>query len=809
MYKLYLDRNDDVTPLEAENELLSLRAAEEGIVLLENDGTLPLAPGPVALFGAGAARTVIGGTGSGEVNCRRTVSVMEGLLREGFSVTTQDWIRRYEDDYRAGEEAYRREFRRRLLHPSPDIIINIMKDSYRPPAGPEITGEDLSGGGDAAVYVLSRLSGEGGDQKPERGDMTLVPREREHLQRITAHFKKVVLVLNVGGIFDLSFLEQMPGIGAVVLLGQAGPLGGAALAKILKGEISPSGHLTDTWADRLEEYPSRKLGQRYGKVDIYKEDIFVGYRYFDSFGVPVRYSFGHGLSYTEFTVSNAPVKVSDEIRVRFLVKNTGSRFSGAAVLQIYAGLPEGRLIKERRRLLAFSKTRDLAPGEEVTLSFSIPYECLASYDEKKHAFVLEKGAYPLYAGESLDAAKPFAVLEMPEEYVLSRHGEFFEDAHPIEIPVPPKAAFDETGLPAARIQAGKIPVRTFPGKRKFRLSRKEKEILASLSLKELLSLCTGNGMGAPKDGTVVPGAAGYAADGLGNKGVSAAAMADGPAGLRLERRVAVKKSGKVKSVDPYISFMRYFPGFVKAFIMVSPDKYPLGYQHTTAFPVGTVLAQTWNESLAEEVGRAVGREARAYGVSYWLAPGLNIHRDPLCGRNFEYYSEDPLLSGKIAAAVIRGTGEQGVTAVPKHFACNNREDDRQLADARVSERALREIYLRGFEIAVREGRPGALMTSYNKVNGQYAAEREGLLEGVLRGEWGFDGLVMTDWYATGSKLADPAKVIAAGNDLIMPGRNKDRARLVYALRKGKLKREKLTLAAARVLRGVTDCAIKP
>lgn len=808
MSNVFLDRNDEVTLLEAQNEQLSLRAAEEGIVLLQNDGTLPLTPGPVALFGAGAAKTIIGGTGSGEVNCRRAVSVLDGLLAEGFSVTTNSWLSRYEEEYKNSEEAYGKEFRRRLLRPSPDIIINIMKDSFRPPAGPVILAEDLAGDAETAVYVLSRISGEGADQKIERGDMSLTEREREHLKMLTGHYKKVILVLNVGSIFDLSFLGRIPGISAVILLGLPGAMGGKALAKLLKGEISPSGHLTDTWADRIQDYPSRKFGVRTGTTDIYREDIFVGYRYFDTFGVPARFSFGHGLSYTEFSVSNAPVKVSDEIRIRFLVKNTGSRFSGAAVVQVYAGLPKGKLEKERRRLAGFAKTRVLSPGGEEELSFSIPYECLASFDENEHALLLEKGAYRLYAGGSLAGADAFAVLEMPETLVLSRHGEYFPDARSFEMPPLPRPAFDEKDLPAVRIPVEKIRVRTFPKKRKLRLTHEEMQTLRSLSKNEMVSLCVGIGTGKPKDGPVVPGAAGYAADGLGKYGISAVALADGPAGLRLERRVAMTGSGKFMSVDPYISFMKYFPDVVKNTIMVSPDKYPLGYQHLTAFPVGTTLAQTWNAALAEEFGRAVGRECRAYGVSFWLAPGMNLHRDPLCGRNFEYFSEDPLLTGKIAAAVIRGAGSAGITAVPKHFACNNREDDRQIADSRVSERALREIYLRGFEIAVREGRPAAVMTSYNKVNGCYAAESAGLLQEVLRAEWGYDGLVMTDWYVTGSKLADPAKAVAAGTDLIMPGRGFDRSRLDSMFRKGSAERWKIAVSAARVLRAAMEYAVK-
>lgn len=807
MQSNYLDMTEEMTKLEERNEALSLRAAAEGIVLLANDGLLPIAPSRVALFGAGANRTVIGGTGSGEVNCRRSVSVLEGLLLEGFEVTTGDWIRRYEEAYLAGERRYGRRFRLRLLFPTPELFINIMKDPYRPPAGPPISETDLAlSGTDTAIYVLTRISGEGADQKASRHDFTLRKEEREHLRILVEHFRNVILVLNVGNVFDLSFLDTMDRIGAVLLLGQPGPMGGRALAKILKGEIAPSGHLTDTWADDLSSYPSNRLGTREGRLDVYREGIFVGYRYFDSFRIPVRYPFGHGLSYTSFLFADTEAVLREEIQVRTRVRNVGNRFFGAAVVQVYASLPRGSFPKERQRLVGFARTEDIAPGAFSDVTLSIPYGALSSFDAEAKDFVLERGVYQLLVGESLAEAEPFVNLVVPADQVVSQHEGLFPLSDIRELPGIP--GYEErkvdASLPTLWLTAEKITAHVYFGKgKKPSLDSGTRAVLKSLTLKERVALLVGDGMVGKKGAPIVPGAAGYTVRSLWGKGVPPTVMADGPAGLRLERRVAVKPSGALKSVDPYISFMRYLPGFVKCFLFASPNRHPLGYQHVTGFPVGTVLAQTWDEGLLEEIGRAVGLEMRRYGVSFWLAPGMNLHRDPACGRNFEYYSEDPLLSGKMGAAVVRGTGSvPGVCAVPKHFLCNHREDEREFADVAVSERTLRELYLRNFSIVVQEGKPGAVMTSYNKVNGTYTAENESLLTRVLRNEWGFEGLVMSDWNAAGVKQVSPHKAVLAGNDLLMPGMLAEDKRLLLALRQKQLLPATVTLAAARVLKGL-------
>lgn len=305
-----------------------------------------------------------------------------------------------------------------------------------------------------------------------------------------------------------------------------------------------------------------------------------------------------------------------------------------------------------------------------------------------------------------------------------------------------------------------------------------------------------------------PGAAGVTTGNLTAKGIPNVVMADGPAGLRLHKISSVSITGKVKGVEPNISFMKYLPEPVKKVMLGNPDSKNLLYQFTTAFPVGISLASSWNLQLAEEVGNAVGKEMEAYGVTYWLAPGMNIHRNPLCGRNFEYFSEDPLLTGKFAAAITKGVQKnRGCYVTLKHYCCNNQEDNRNKANANVNERALREIYLKGFEIAVKESHPGAVMSSYNKVNGKYVNNSYRLLTQVLRNEWGFDGFVMTDWFATGRKYGDPAHAIASGNDLIMPGSSGTVDDIVKAVSKGIILEEDVKRSAANVLKGIISSRI--
>lgn len=338
-------------------------------------------------------------------------------------------------------------------------------------------------------------------------------------------------------------------------------------------------------------------------------------------------------------------------------------------------------------------------------------------------------------------------------------------------------------------------------------SEETDRILESLTLRDMAELVVGGGMSGHRF-FEAPGAAGVTTGNLTAKGIPNVVMADGPAGLRLHKISSVSITGKVKGVEPNISFMKYLPEPVKKVMLGNPNSKNLLYQFTTAFPVGISLASSWNLQLAEEVGNAVGKEMEAYGVTYWLAPGMNIHRNPLCGRNFEYFSEDPLLTGKFAAAITKGVQKnRGCYVTLKHYCCNNQEDNRNKTNANVNERALREIYLKGFEIAVKESHPGAVMSSYNKVNGKYVNNSYRLLTQVLRNEWGFDGFVMTDWFATGRKYGDPAHAIASGNDLIMPGSSGTVDDIVKAVSKGIILEEDVKRSAANVLKGIISSRI--
>lgn len=777
-------------PFEEAHRRLAYRAAAESIVLLENKGVLPIAPGPVALFGAGAAKTVKGGTGSGEVNERRSITIYEGLEQAGFTVTTKPWLQSYCRLCDRAEQAYAEDFRRRLRRLNIAELINIMGEPFSLPVGQDIHGEDIQNAHtDTCIYVAARQAGEGSDRRLDKFDYSFTPQEREQIALCARSFEKFILVLNVGGPFDLQILDEIPGIGAVVFFAQQGGMGGPALADLLRGEITPSGKLTDTWPLRYDDLPfAREYSYLNGDLDeeYYKEDIYVGYRYFDSFGVKPRYPFGYGLSYTGFEQKILTV-TADRLTVQ--VTNTG-RFAGQETVQLYACCPQtAALPKERRRLIAFGKTKLLQPGEREDLALTFTQFDLASYDGTEDATVLEAGDYVLQLCD-----RAVAALRVEQTRVLARHKRLCA----------PKKEWDVLSSRLENASHG-LPVTVLPAMETKEHSYAEPapgSLDVPLTARQQAQLCVGGGMFGFRHNDA-PGAAGVTTGRLLQKGIPQAVLADGPAGLRLAQRSVQLKNGHIKPVEPPMAVMAYLPDFIKGFLCGDPQKGRVLYQFTTAFPVELALAQTWNTALLEQVGQAVGREMEHYGVSYWLAPALNIHRNPLCGRNFEYYSEDPLLSGKLAAAVTRGVQSvPGRFVTVKHFACNNQESGRNRTNANVSVRALREIYLRCFEIAVREGSPEAVMSSYNKLNGVYTPNSHDLLTRLLRCEWGFEGLVMTDWMSTGGKQADDAACIAAGNDLIMPGGPGNAAHILGALRKGRITDVQLRRCAANILRSL-------
>lgn len=830
--------SDAMTALEKANREVAYQAALEGIVLLENDGCLPVKPGKIALFGAGAGMTIKGGTGSGEVNERHAVSIREGLEMSGFTVTTGEWIDEYARLYEAGEKAYAEAFRKKLMTLNMTNVINLMSEPYQYPFGQPVTKADLEDSGtDTCIYVIARQAGEGADRKLKNKEYTLSEVERQNISLCAAYYEKMIVAVNVGASFDMNFLDEISGINAVVFFAQQGTMGGKAFADLVSGEATPSGKLADTWAQHYEDIPfAKEYSYLNGnlKEEHYKEGIYVGYRYFDSFHVMPKYPIGYGLSYTTFSWDMEEIVVDQtKITVSVRVKNTGEQYAGKEVLQLYVSCPEGRIEKEYQKLAAFAKTDRLKPGESQIVTLQFDFADLASYSTADAGMILEAGEYRFRLGNSSRNTEVCAVVELDEEVVTKHLAHICERLSPVEELHQPKwktaehtgrentdgehtgreNSDKETNVPEnvahRAICATDFETIEYHYKTPdVYSSEKLDPILNKLSTEELAALTAGAGMRGQKKFFEAPGSAGFTTGKLLRKGIPNVALADGPAGLRLQKRSALTRSGKLKAVDPFISLMNYMPDFVKKLMLADPDKNILLYQFTTAFPVGLALAQSWNTELVEKVGNAVGEEMKAYGVTYWLAPALNIHRNPLCGRNFEYYSEDPLISGKMAAAMTRGVQKnRGCFVTIKHFCCNNQEDNRNRTNANVSERALREIYLRGFEIVVKEAYPGAVMSSYNKVNGEYVNNSYDLLTKVLRNEWGFDGLVMTDWFATGKGLGDHAKAIAAGNDLLMPGGDGAVKAVTKAVQDGVITVTDVRRCAANVLHGIMSSRI--
>ena len=712
-------------------------------------------------FAPGSRMTVKGGSGSGDVHERYSVTIEEGLKNAGFAFPTTLWMDRFQEKYEADIAAWRQGLEKQVQKYSPvqtmQMFIFIGEHPMPYPACTPVLADELTDETDTAIYVLSRQAGEGKDRRVEKGDYLLSNVETESLRLLRKHYKKLMLILNCGGVMDLSILDEIP-MDAVLFFGQGGMEGGNALADILTGKTCPSGCLTDTWAIRYDDYPSADtFSHRNGDLENeeYAEDIYVGYRWFDKQGVKPRYPFGYGLSYTDFSVEVNSVTQSG---VELTVTNTGGS-SGKKVLQIYVSKPEGALEHEVRALVGFAKTKCLGPGQRQTLSIPFRLEDIASFDESRSAFVLEAGEYRVKLNDT--AAGSFCVEA--ERVLETVESIGTKSGKPVSQTVSPKAA----------------------------------AVLKQLGDRDKIRLVVGGGYDIRCYNNVM-GAAGRTCTKLLKKGIPNIAMSDGPAGLNVNQLSTLTRNAVPRYPEGLPKDWQWgWLAKANPFLRKIPGKGKTVYRYMTAWPSETVQAQTWNTELLEEIGKAVGREMLEIGVSVWLAPGLNIHRNPLCGRNFEYYSEDPVVSGKMAA-VTRGVQSVGGVGVSqKHFCCNNQEDNRMEVSANVSQRALREIYLRAFRIAVTEGKPWTVMSSYNRVNGKHVCNTYDLLTRVLRQEWGFEGLVMSDWNAT--EQCSYAEAINAGNDLIMPGTAAISKKLEEELKTGRLNREALNISAGRVL----------
>ena len=766
---------------------LSKEAAREGMVLLKNEnGLLPLAVGSkIALFGKGSFDYVKGGGGSGDVYTAYVRNLYEGLKAQETAVQIYEPLSAFyrtdiQHQYEAGA--------------APGMTVE-----------PELPAELADGAkayADIAVVVISRFSGEGWDRSsiecnnefnpwdnetsmpkiskevfPD-GDFYLTSREKAMLSMVKDRFDNIVVVLNIGGIIDLSWVKDDDQISSALLAWQGGMEGGLAMAELLTGNGNPSGKLVDTFAARTEDYPSTaNFHESFDYVN-YTEDIYVGYRYFET--IPgakekVVYPFGYGLSYTTFYLDIPVVEqTEDEICATVQVTNTGDT-AGKEVVQLYFEAPQGILKKPARQLAAFAKTRLLLPGETQLVRLSFKKEDMASYDDlgkiAKSAYVLEKGIYKIYAGTSVRDIEEIDQMELSKNVItrqLSAHlvpnslkermlsDGSFEALPQSECPDINECVFEkmkpgtEEGLtPAVRSCSRGALFDTY-GKKQFIDVAQGKlsldEFMAQLSDDDLLHLLGG------QPNTGVANTFGFG--NLPDYGVPSIMTADGPAGLRIGSECGVC---------------------------------------TTAWPCATLLACTWNPALIQQIGQAGAEEVKENNLAVWLTPAVNIHRNPLCGRNIEYYSEDPLIAGKMGAAMVKGIQSQHIAASVKHFAANNKETNRKHSDSRVSERALREIYLRVFEIIVKEAQPWTIMSSYNAINGHRASENHELLEDILRGEWGFKGMVTTDWWTR----AEHYKEIKAGNDIKMGTGFPDRVK--KAMEMGQLGRPELEHCARRVL----------
>ena len=804
--------SNEVTAREKANAALAREAAAQGMVLLENkNNSLPIKTKKLALFGGGAVRTVRGGTGSGDpfngglsgggdVNVnqseRYNINIYNSFKKAGYDITTASILEKY-------AEGYDVENAKAASNPMATF------------AYPELTftDEELAASAkdtNTAVYVISRNAGEGADRgmtkkvtvnevEYELGDYELSDVEKENLKKVASTFENTIVVLNVGGVIDTKFFEETEGLDSLLLMGQGGQEGGNALLDVVTGAVTPSGKLTDTWAENYSDYPASAT---FAKADgesmkeWYKEGIYVGYRYFDTFGIKPAYEFGYGLSYTNFDINVKNVSVNeDKVTVKAEVTNTGKTYSGKEVVQVYFSAPDSKdAEKEYQQLAAYGKTDELAPGESQVLTLTYDTDEMAYYSEEKASYILDPGTYYVRVGDSSRNTKVAAAIKLNQSAVtevLSNQMEVPESENLTEWSKAGKTPYtyateqqEMAEAPVFTLDASKVKtennvseykdekVTTYTTDPDYKaVQNYEKvevvtdkkgatlkdvvdnkvtmgEFVAQMSLEELAKLNCGSGWGvanenAPIVGSnsaTVPGAAGETLT-YDQYGIPSIVLADGPGGIRVKQKYEAKN--------------------------VETGETATYYQYCTAWPVDFVLAQSWDTDLLKRIGEAFGKELEEMNITILLGPSLNIHRDPLCGRNFEYFSEDPVISGTMASAITLGVQEEpGVGACLKHFSANNQETDRSGTDSIVSERALREIYLKGFEIAVKESKPMSIMTSYNQINGVPAADSYDMNTNIARGEWGFEGLIMTDW---NGGVSHPSTSMHAGNDLIMPG----------------------------------------
>ncbi len=804
-----------VSKRELEHAALARKVCGEGIVLLENRGALPLKGGKVALYGAGVRHGSFGGSGSGENNPRYRVNPDQGFINGGWEVVSERWLDDFDALYATEKEAYTQSVLKATMRLGVfGRMEYVASHPFIPSGGSPVSPEEAkSSGTDTAVYILTRHAGEGGDRRTEPGDYYITESEKAILRSLCENYDKVVLVLNIGSVMDLSFADEL-GVNAIVYMMQGGMEAGNGLFDLLSGKISPSGKLADSWAQRYEDYPCHDTfstrGGREHEED-YLESIYVGYRWFDAMGIAPRYAFGHGLSYTSFSITpGAVTSEGSRVNIHTVIQNTGDT-AGKEVVQLYVSAPDGKLRKEAKSLATYLKTELLEPGRSQQAQLSFDLRDVASYDIENSCYILEKGEYIVYIGSASDRLSPAAVITLDETAVTERCVGICPMKDELDFINPPKKQRETPDVGGILIHAADIScVEHDYAPPALAQSAEIDSIMASLSNKDIARLLVGAGYVGPCHNTAF-GAAGASTSMLLEKCIDNMPMADGPQGINLQLCAPAPRQNFFSPQVLPESVTLGKRGLLTRIMNPAPRANGNNYYHfCTAWPCQTLVAQTWNLPLASEMGKATGVEMLEYGIVFWLAPAMNIHRNPLCGRNFEYYSEDPVLSGKTAAAVVSGAqSHPGCYATIKHFACNNLENSRTRSSSNPDERALREIYLKGFRIAVEEGGAKAVMSSYNKINGVYTANSHDLLTKALRNEWGFDGIVMTDWFGTGHHEASDALGCAAGNDILMPGTPMAYKNVLKAIKSGKVSRYDAESCARRLIRAALEsCVMK-
>lgn len=786
------------------------KGATECAVLLKSNGDFPLdKPCKIALYGNGARETAKGGKGSGDIECLEPVSCEVSLEKSGFTVTTKAWL----DEYKKTADAATAAYMFKIMQTAAAENISPIEVALREPESEPEYNIPLGGDGDVCIYVVKRVSGEFKDRSAGKGDLLLTDNEVRDIKALSQKYNKFMLVINTAGVVDLSPVMNVQNI---LLLSQLGAVTGDVLADILLGKAYPSGKLATTWAS-ADDYS--KLGTFGDRDDtLYREGVYVGYRYFDTADKKPLFPFGYGLGYTDFKIGSTVVhNKKSKIFVNTTVTNVGKRI-GKEVVQVYVSCPQGSIDKPYQSLVGYCKTKELNAGESQTVAVEFDLSSVASYFEKSASFILEKGEYIVRIGNSSRNTDVACVIVLSEDVTTVQvknalgKPEFVDAAlcctHTDEISGVPQLTLSKTDFVCE--------------KPTYKVDRHIADKIKTLSDDDLAHFCIGAHYPNVQAATIgnsavhVPGAAGETSNYvLGVTDGKYAVMADGPAGVRIATKCIITDEGK----KPYMESIPEW--LIKDVPPEAAEKLrervknlkpeDICYQYATPIPVAFALAQSFNPDLIEKCGDIVGEECEMFGIHYWLAPAMNIHRNVLCGRNFEYYSEDSVVSGLSAAAMVKGLQRhKNVNATIKHFCCNNQETNRFMSNSQVSERALREIYLKGFEICVKTAKPQAVMTSYNLLNGEHTSQRADLIDGVLRGEWGYDGIVMTDWVTTEAtdnpKCKYPGvkahKIIKAGNDIVMPGGVPDFDDIMNALKAGDITREELEVCATRIYEAI-------